>query len=292
VKKEAPGLKLDIITTATASEGTRTPIEKARKGERYTGIAHHEDCLLFPVHRRERSSSFAHMPNRKDCRPPGESDEHRQVKEAWRDFLWLELTTARFWSRSPMFGDITWTCRECLRPHVFELLDQATDVVVERRLANGLRPDITIVGPGGAPLVVIEFKKTTLSAEVNAFVKAKGIPLFVVNVLDGVNEQASLHNRQRQWYDDNPDFDEESREMARMVEAFPQTTFVPVHDANGNLADAFLTYPDKESDQVLSLIGMPSPRRGHMLFAHDSTLGCESQRQDRMPWLYAGRRAS
>ncbi len=282
----------DIITTALAKDGTRTPIEKARTGDRYTGIAHHKACVLFPVHRRERRSSFAHLPNRKDCRQPGESDEHRQVKEAWHQFLWLELTAARFWSRSPMFGDITWTCRKCLKPHVFELLDQATDVVVERRLANGLRPDITILGPGGSPLVIIEFKKTNLSGEVNAFAKAKGIALFVVDVLDGVNEQASLHNRHRRWYDDIPEFDEESRLVARLAESFPATVFEPFHDSNGDLVDAFLTYSDKDGDNALSLMGMPHPRRGHFLFAHDSTLGCDSQRLDRMSWLYEGLAAS
>ena len=109
--------------------------------------------------------------------------------------------------------------------------------------------------------------------------------MFVVDVLDGESEQATLHNRQRRWYDDIPEFDEESRQLARLVEAIPGTVFEPFHDSKGDLVDAFLSYSDEDPDGVLSLLGMPQPRRGHFLFAHDSTLGCESQRMDSMPWL-------
>ena len=282
----------DIITSAIARDGLRIPIEKAETGERYTGIAHHRRCLLYPVHRRTRRSSFAHLPSRQDCRPPGESEEHRQVKEAWHRFLWSEVTAAKFWSRAPMFGDITWTCRECLKPHVFEPLAGAVDAVLEKRLANGLRPDITIIGPEGKPIVLIEFKKTNVSERVRQFAEESGTPLFVIDVLDGESEQATLDNRQRRWYDNIPDFDDESRQVARLAESFPATVFEPFYDSDGNLVDAFLTYHDDDSDQVLSRIGMPKPRRGHYLFAHESTLGCESQRRERMPWLFPEAAAS
>lgn len=272
----------DIITTALAKDGTQTPIEKARKGERYTGIAHHEDCLLFPVYRRERRSSFAHMPNRKDCRPPGESDEHRQVKGAW--FAYLRTL--------PFFGEIVWNCRQCSKPHTYDLLHGATTVVVEQRLGNGLRPDLTVLGPAGEPTAFIEFRKSNLSSTMWTHARDTGIPLFVVDVLDGESEQPTLQNRQRRWYDNVPDFDEESKAMERMVEGFPQTMFLPVHDSKGDLIDAFLHYNDEDPEGTLSLLGMPSPRRGHYLFAHDSTLECDSQRQDRMPWLYGGLAAS
>lgn len=272
----------DIITTALAKDGNPTPIEKARKGERYTGIAHHEDCLLFPVHRRERRSSFAHLPNRKDCRPPGESDEHRQVKQAWSAYL----------RTLPFFGEIVWNCRQCSKPHTYDLLHGATEVVAEQRLGNGLRPDLMVLGPAGEPTAFIEFRKSNLSGKIWRHACDAGVPLFVVDVLDGESEQPTLHNRQRRWYDDIPEFDEESRRIARMAESFPATVFEPFHDSNGDLVGAFLTYSDKDPDQALSLIGMPSPRRGHFLFAHDSTLGCDSQRQDPMPWLSRGLAAS
>ena len=266
----------DIITTAIAKDGSHTPIEKAKSGERYEGIAHHESCLLYPVHRQGKRSSFAHMPNRQDCRPPGESEEHRQMKEAW--FAYLRSL--------PLFGEIAWNCRLCSKPHTYDLIWGATAVVPERRLGNGLKPDLTILGPTGEPAVFIEFRKSNLSPKMWTYAQETGIPLFVVNVLDGVSEQASLHNRQRRWYDDVPEFDETSRQMARAVEGFPQTVFEPFYDVDGELVDAFLHYDneDPEQNRLLSLFGMPHPRRGHYLFAHDSTLGCESQRRERMPW--------
>ena len=207
------------------------------------------------------------------------------MKEAWHRFLWSELTAARFWSRSSTFGDISWVCRECLKPHVFELLGQATDVVLEKRLPNGLQPDITVSGRAGRPIAFIEFKKTNVSDRVIEYAESEGIPLFVVDVLDGSSEQQSLHNRQRRWYDDVAEFDEESRQLFRWADSFPGTVFEPFYDSNGDLVDAFLNYSDEDPEGVLSLLGIPSPRRGHFLFAHDSTLGCESQRIDAMPWL-------
>ena len=210
------------------------------------------------------------------------------MKEAWHRFLWFEVTAARFWSRSSMFGDITWTCSECLKPHVFELLDQATDVVLEKRLSNGLRPDITISGRAGRPIAFIEFKKTNVSDRIIEYAESEGIPLFVVDVLDGSSEQQSLHNRQRRWYDGIRDFSKEDRQLARAAECFSGTVYEPIHDSDGHLVDAYLRYDDEDPEQnkILSLLGMPGPRRGHYLFAHNSTLGCESQRLERVPWLF------
>lgn len=272
----------DIITNAIAKDGSHTPIETAKSGERYTGIAHHDGCLLYPVHREGKRSSFAHMPNRQDCRPSGESKEHRQMKEAW--FAYLRTL--------PFFGEIVWNCRQCSKPHTYDLLYGAAAVVSEQRLGNGLRPDLTILGPAGEQLAFIEFRKSSLSSRMWTHARGADIPLFVVDVLDGVSEQATLHNRQRRWCDDVPEFEEESRQMARLVDVFPGTVFEPFHDSNGDLVDAFLHYNDEDPEGVLSLFTMPRPRRGHFLFAHDSTLGCDSQRQDRMPWLYGGLAAS
>ncbi len=198
------------------------------------------------------------------------------MKEAW--FAYLRTL--------PFFREIVWNCRQCSRPHTYDLLHGVTSVVVEQRLGNGLRPDLTIVGADGQPIAFIEFRKSNLSSKMWRHARDADIPLFVVDVLDGESEQATLHNRQRRWYDDIPEFDEESRQMARLVEDFPATVFEPFHDSNGDLVDAFLDYNDDDSEGVLSLLGMPSPRRGHYLFAHDSTLGCDSQRLDRMPWLW------
>ena len=274
----------DIITTAVAKDGSRTRIEQARKGERYEGIAHHEGCLLFPVYRKERKSSFAHMPNRKDCRPPGESVEHKRLKEAW--YLYLRSL--------PFFGEITWNCRECSNPHTYDLLHGATAVVMEQRLQNTLRPDLAILGSAGKPIALLEFRKSNLSDRVWQYATEEGIPLFVIDVLDGESEQPTLHNRQRRWYDHIPEFDEESRRMARLAESFPATVFEPFHNSSGDLVDAFLHYnnEDASTNAVLSLMEMPKPRRGHYLFAHESTLGCESQRPARMPWLFPEAAAS
>ena len=194
----------------------------------------------------------------------------------------------------PIFGDIAWTCAECLRPHVFELLAEAEDVVMEKHLSSALRPDITIMGPGRRPTALLEVRKTYLSKEAKRFAHAEGIPLFVVDVLDGVSEQATLHNRQRRWYDDIPELDEESRQLAQAAEGFSATVFDPWYDSKGDLVDAFLRYNDEEPDEALSWLGIPSPRRGHLLFAHESTLGCESQRLDPTYWLKQslGRKAS
>ena len=166
-------------------------------------------------------------------------------------------------------------------------------MVAEKRLGNGLKPDLTILGPTGEPVAFIEFRKSNLSMKMWTYAQEAEIPLFVINVLDGVSEQASLHNRQRRRYDDAA-FSEEDRQLARAVECFPQTVFEPFYDANGNLVDAFLHYNDEDPEQnrVLSLFGMPRPRRGHLLFAHDSTLGCDSQRPERMPWLFPEAAAS
>ena len=273
----------DIITTAVAKDGSRTRIEQAGKGERYVGIAHHEQCLLYPVHRQGRKSSFAHLPNRQDCRPSGESVEHKKLKEAWYRYLrWL-----------PFFGDVTWNCHECLKPHVYDLLDGATSVVMEERLANGLKPDITIRGLAGQPLVFLEFRKSHLSSRIREFAQAQKIPLFVGKVDNGEGAQATLHNRQRQSYDGILEFDDDMREMARLFESLPGTEFAPFYDSNGDLVDAFLHYDNANPSVhgVLRLIGMPKPHRGHYLFAHDSTLECDSQRLDHMPWLLRPSRA-
>ena len=259
----------DIITTATAKDGARAPIEEAVRGERYQGIADHEECLLYPVHRRERRSSFAHMPKQRNCKPPGESPEHREAKEAWYRYL----------CREPFFGEIAWSCRVCLRPHIYDLLHGAGEVVMEERLGSGVRPDITIKGVTGEPVALLEFRKSNLSERVRQFAEESGTPLFVIDVLDGESEQATLHNRQRRWYDDVPELDDGFREMALAVESFPKTEFTPIHDSDGNLLDVTLIY---DSDEP-SLVGLPSPRRGHFLFAHESTLGCDSQSLDRLP---------
>ena len=204
------------------------------------------------------------------------------MKEAW--FAYLRTL--------PFFGEIVWNCRQCSKPHTYDLLQGATAVVVERRLGNGLRPDLAILGPAGEQRAFIEFRKSSLSSKMWMHALDADIPLFVVDVLDGESEQATLHNRQRRWYDGNPDFNEEDKQLARLAESFPATVFEPFYDSNGDLLDAFLQYNNEDPEGVLSLFGMPSPRRGHFLFAHDSTLGCDSQRQDRMAWLYGGLAAS
>ncbi len=266
----------DIITTAIAKDGSPTPIEQAITGDRYGGIAHHKGCVLYPVHREGRRSSFAHMPNRKDCRPLGESKEHRQMKEVWFGYL----------RQLPFFGEITWNCRQCWKPHTYDLLYGATAVVTEQRLKNGLRPDLAILGPTGEPIAFLEFRKSNLSGKIWEYAMQANIPLFVIDVLHEDSEQPTLHNRQRRWYDAIPEFDEESRRMARAVECFPATVLEPFYNSHGDLVDAFLTYHDDDPEQVLSMFGIPSPRRGHLLFAHESTLGCDSQRPERMPWLF------
>ncbi len=204
------------------------------------------------------------------------------MKEAW--FRYLRLL--------PFFGEITWNCGQCWKPHSYDLLYGAAAVVAERRLENGLRPDLAVLGPTGEPVAFLEFRKSNLSGKMWEYATKANIPLFVIDVLETESEQPTLHNRQRRWYDNIPEFDDESRQVARLAESFPATVFEPFYDSDGNLVDAFLTYHDDDPNQVLSRIGMPKPRRGHYLFAHESTLGCESQRRERMPWLFPEAAAS
>ena len=238
----------------------------------------------FPFTGRNASRPLRTCPTGRTAGRPEKSVEHKRLKEAW--YLYLRSL--------PFFGEITWNCRECSNPHTYDLLHGATAVVMEQRLQNTLRPDLAILGSAGKPIALLEFRKSNLSDRVWQYATEEGIPLFVIDVLDGESEQPTLHNRQRRWYDHIPEFDEESRRMARLAESFPATVFEPFHNSSGDLVDAFLHYnnEDASTNAVLSLMEMPKPRRGHYLFAHESTLGCESQRPARMPWLFPEAAAS
>ena len=177
----------DTITSGLDASGQITRIEDAAPGRFYTGATpHHAECELYPVFRRRGKSSFSHRPRRGNC-GNGESDVHREAcanwlrfcetqisgcamcvfeglairehpicpVETWRDGHWIPAPVSRY------YGMIVWTCGDCLKPHIWDLLEGAVRVVSNQIIpstGSRIRPDLTILDSRDRPLVFVEFK--------------------------------------------------------------------------------------------------------------------------------------
>ncbi len=291
----------DTITTAIAHDGTTTRIEYATPKHRYHGLGHHKGCELYPVFRGEgRQSSFAHMPNRLSCLPPrGESYEHKQAKEQWLEFLEDRLSGCLFYATQgrrsvphlhdpydssmpkdpdPLRTEILWICGECQKPHTFDLLKKAYSAVSEKwQFERSVKPDITILNSRELPMVFIEFRKSHLSPKIEEVAETHGIPLFVVDIIDGTSMQGGLYNPQRRWpqrrWYDNIDMPAESKAFMRQSDSIrlPNSyscDFTSIFDDNGRPVDHTLKIDGEP------MFPIPSPNFGHYLFATWSNIEC------------------
>ncbi len=281
----------DTIRTATDESGERVHIDKATTGLRYRGLGAHEGCLLYPVHRSSKRSSFAHLPNRAHCLPPkGESAEHKRAKGEWADYLRGYLnpcTGCSSWGSAapnlhlascqrPFFADIAWFCDLCLRPHLYELPSSASDVAVERAFLGGaVRPDITIVDGDGGAVAFMEFKKSHLSPRIAPLAREHAIPLFVIDVSCEQNQRRRLYNPGTRWYDDVEGLDDEAKSKMRLVDALPGTYFSVLPSRNGKAVPTMHHIPNPDGEAID--LALPTPHFGHYLLADWSTLGCDSQ---------------
>lgn len=286
---------MNAIRTAADEAGERIHINVATTGRRYRGLGAHEGCLLYPVHRNRKRSSFAHLPNRARCAPPkGESAEHRHAKSEWADYLSRYLNPCggcTIWGsaapnlhlascRRPFFADILWFCNHCLRPHLFELPDSAADVAVERAFLGGaVRPDLAIIDRDGGPVAFLEFKKTHLSPRIAPLARAHRIPLFVIDVVGQQNERPRLYNPQARWYDDVEGLDDDAKREMRQRDVFPGTFFSVLPNRYGQAIPAVHHIPNLAGETLDP--PLPKPHFGHYLLADWSTLGCDSQQR----WL-------
>lgn len=127
------------------------------------------------------------------------SVQHEQWKDALLDLLLRKLTPCLYCALGlrdnhppwHLYGDrsdasqfITWTCRPHGHDHLLDLLDGAADAVAERRLplADGSYcvPDITVLGAGGEPTVLLEVEHTHAPERSLIAAGERDIPLFVV----------------------------------------------------------------------------------------------------------------
>ncbi|MCY4669127.1 MAG: hypothetical protein OXC29_14230 [Rhodococcus sp.] len=285
----------DIIRSAVDEDGERIHIDRATTGHRYHGLGAHDGCLLYPVHRDRKRSSFAHLPNRAHCSPPtGESEEHRQAKEQWAKYLGRYLTPCggcsswgvaapnlhRASCQRPFFADIAWFCDTCLRGHLYELPKEAANVAVEKSWFGGIvRPDVTVIDRFGEPLIFLEFRKSHLSPRIGRIARRHGIPLFVIDVVSGDSQRQRLHNPQHRWYDEVEELDDEQRDEMRLFSSFPGTYFNVLPNRGGKAVPTLHHIPNPEGEP--NWPPLPNPHFGHYLLADQTTLGCASQQH----WL-------
>ena len=306
----------DTITSALDAGGQVTRIEDASPGRFYSGATpHHAECELYPVFRRRGKSSFSHRPRRGSC-GGGESDVHRETcanwlrfcqtqlsdcamcafdglsvrehsicpVEVWRDGRWTPAPTRRF------YGLIVWTCEDCMKPHVWDLLDGAARVLSNRTIplmGSRVRPDLTVLDSSDRPLALVEFRKSHLSSAVRELADRKGIPLFVVDITESSDRfQLGLNNRRRfalRYLRPELSPDEEAIEeaMERSMDMLSydvgrtggvSSEFSRVQDDHGNLIDIGFRADGKTE-------ALPEPSVGGFLVAHRSNLSCESQRR-------------
>ena len=279
----------DTITAALDADGSKTLIENAIPGGRYTGLANHKGCRLYPAFPKTKRASYRHMPSSAVCsRPKGESKAHRATRSAWFGFIRYQLSgchvcmvdpTARHLKcpaylqgvpAAPFFHEIVWGCDLCLRPHNYDLLRGASRVVTEKKqLGGAIRPDLTILDADGQPLAFIEIKKTNLSENVRQLADANEIPLFVVEVVGSDQSVRFLNNPDRYWPEAvrgmSPEFQE-------MVTALNRSQFAPYFeeflDGEGRFIDALINENCQSPDNI------PHPSVGAALYAHWSNLPC------------------
>ena len=307
----------DIITSALTDVGTRVHIENAEPKGRYRGASpHHQDCELYPVFRKAgRRSSFAHIPHQPDACGPGESAVHREACESWLKFFESQLNgcilcmacgiessdhicpAVRFQNgllaqaAEPVYGEIVWTCRICLRVHMWDLLDGAVRAISNRQvpgLDSRIRPDITLLGEDDKVLAFLEFRRSHLSNSVKDVAADLGIPLFVVDLECSLAEfQTGLNNPRRSMWEairpsnTGPEIADLDRKIAefdfRIQEDIGQQggvagSFCAIPDDNGNLIDVVFHATGKSQS-------LPEPSIGGYLVAGESNLTCESQRR-------------
>lgn len=283
----------DIIRAAVDDDGERIHIDDATTGQRYRGMGAHDGCRLYPVHRNRKRSSFAHLPNRASCAPPtGESEEHRNAKVEWAEYLSGYLNPCsgcspwgpvapnlhRASCRVPFFADIAWFCNTCLRGHLYELPDSAAGVVMEKPWFGGaVRPDVTVVDGNGEPLVFLEFRKSHLSQRVETIARERAIPLFVIDVVSSDSQRQRLHNPQHRWYDDIASLGNEMKQAMRRMDTFPGSSFTVLPDEHGTAVPTLHHLPNPNGDP--NWLPLPNPHFGHYLLADQSTLGCDSQQR-------------
>ena len=313
----------DIITSALDAEGRRVYIDKAEPSRRYRGATpHHQDCVLFPVFRRAGwRSPFAHVPRQKDACGRGESDVHREACNSWMTFFESQLNGC-FICRTrgvesmehicpavhledgrlvqapagkPIHGEIVWTCRICLRVHMWDLLDGTVSATSNKRvpgLYSRMRPDITLLGEDDEVMAFIEFRKSHLSNTVRDVADDLDIPLFVVDIENTLFEfQTGLNNPRRGIWEAfrSPDMDPEvieiDRKMAEASYRFDESigqkggvagSFSVILDADGNPADVVFHAAGRSR-------ALPEPSIGAYLVAGESNLPCESQKRWMMP---------
>ena len=299
----------DIITSALDAEGKRVHINEAESRGRYRGATqHHQDCELYPVFRKTKRSSFAHVPNPPDACGRGESAVHREACEGWMRFFesqlngcavcltrgiepvqhvcpavrfqdgrWMEASAGR-----PIYGEIVWTCGKCLRVHMWDLLDGTVRAISNKRvpsLGSRVRPDITLLGRDDNILAFLEFRRSHLSNAVRDIAEDRGIPLFIVDIENSLTEfQTGLNNPRRGIWDSiapseiNRKMDETAFRFQECVgkEGGMAGSFCAAPDANGDLAHVVFHAVGKSS-------ALPGPSLGGYLVAGESSLPCESQ---------------
>ena len=307
-------MNYDTITTALDDGGNQVRISEAKPGLRYRGATpHHQCCALYPVFRRTKRSSFAHAPDRVGNCSHGESAVHREACSNWMMFFKTQLSGCALCAHrgiaveehticpvvrlegkclipapveSLFFGKIVWTCRDCLRVHMWDLLDGAARVISNRRVPginSRVRPDITILDNDDSAVAFLEFRKTHLSSAVRDVASQLNIPLFVIDVESSLDEfQSGLNNPRRgMWSAIDPTDDGYRRTDEfnyRVLEA--QTV-------SGNFSgSSFCVIPSDDgevSDVVFHAVGksdaLPDPAIGKYLVAAESSLGCESQKR-------------
>lgn len=310
-------MKKHPILTALDGKGQLVRIGDSEAGERYKGATpDHQDCELYPVLRSRKLSSYAHTPRtgRADAHRRGQSPAHREACSTWHHFLTRLLSDCSVCklfgleeNHDPcpavnekgevvdlgpqMFGEIVWVCDECMKVHMWDLLDNdAAKVLRERQLPGfSVRPDITILDQDDRPLALIEFQASYLSDEVKDIADEESIPLFVVDV-ERVPEvsQMGLQNPRRGMLQASADangitytrkharIDEMSYRLSEIVgqEGGVSAEFSPIPDRDGSLVDVHFHAAGRSP-------ALPSPSMGPYLVAHWSNLKCDSQKR----WL-------
>ena len=178
----------------------------------------------------------------------------------------------------PWFNTLLWVCRQCSKPHSFDVLKIDDSVKMEAWvLGRSCRPDITIFDSEGNPKAFIEFRKSS-SGKSKTVANELDIAWFEIDVRDGENFDPSLINDTRRFWEDLIHLDENIKEALRRFDTtLPGSTeFMPVFDDDGKLQDAYFAHkPDQEDDSLTNYL--PQPHIGHYLYAHRSNLGCNSQ---------------
>ena len=311
----------DTITSGLDASGQITRIEDAAPGQFYTGATpHHAECELYPVFRRRGKPSFSHRPMRGSC-GSGESDVHREAcanwlrfcetqisgcamcvfeglavrehpicpVETWRDGRWIPAPVSRY------YGLIFWTCGDCLKPHIWDLLEGAVRVVSNQIIPSAssrVRPDLTVLDSWDRPLAFVEFRKSHLSSAVQELAENEGVPLFVVDITASPDDfQLGLNHRRRGALQNlRPDL---SPEDEAIEEAMERSMDMLSYDVgiNGGVSSEFSQIQDHEGNLVDILFradgktgALPEPSMGGFLVAHQSNLSCESQTR----WLTEG----